>query len=206
MPTKAATKLLPLTIDEYARERCLPVDYLRKTWDLKNSTHLGVRCIEQPYTKMDGTVGSPRFRYANGKRSPDGAKLILYGQKQLIPEVVSSTGKRFSKDHCFLVEGESDTQTLQFLRYNVLGIPGTETWETCIENDPDIFDFLFTRELIAVIQEPPSPRQLKKRLDTAAKMVTKIRESLSGVQVLAVRLPTNVYRFPRILRRCRGDR
>jgi hypothetical protein len=97
---------------------------------------------------MDGTVCAPRYRYANAKLSPldSGDRIVLYGQKQLVaPE--SST--------CVLVEGESDTQTLRYARYNVLGIPGTSMWDKCIANDPDIVQLLAFKTII-IIQEPPS--------------------------------------------------
>lgn len=186
MPTKTATKLLPLTIDQYARERCFPVDFLVKTWGLTSvkDSH-GVTCIEQPYMKRDGAVGDPRYRYANGKRSPEGAKLILYGQKQLVTD--QSGYCALEGRYCFLVEGESDTQTLQFLRYNVLGIPGTQTWNTCLKNDPAILPF-FERWTPVIIQEPPSGAEKKKHIDSPAKLVEDIKASLPLTPVIVVRL------------------
>src|SRR5580700_198327 len=124
------TSAKPLTLKQYSEEKKLPVDYLEKTWGLKEVQRDSVVCIEQPYVRLDGEAFAPRYRYANAKKSPlnSGSRIILYGQKQLVnPE----------GDSCILVEGESDTQTLRYAAYNVLGIPGTSMWDTCIANDPD---------------------------------------------------------------------
>ena len=181
MPNQPTAKLLPLTLEQYAEERKLPASYLATVWGLKNVVHDGVACVEQPYTRMDGVVCAPRYRYANAeKRSPlnSGDRIVLYGQKQLISQ---------EGDACILVEGESDTQTLCYARYNVLGIPGTSMWEKCVENDPKIVDFLAFKTVI-VIQEPPSLKEKVKRLDSPAKMLTKIKASLPLSTVVAVRL------------------
>jgi hypothetical protein len=128
---------------------------------------------------MDDVICAPRYRYANAKQSPynSGDKIILYGQKQLCS----------TRDNCILVEGESDTQTLRFAGYNVLGIPGTSMWDKCIENDPDILTYLAFKTVV-IIQEPPSYAERAKRLDSAAKMVLKIKATLPLSTVVAVRL------------------
>ena len=179
VPTEPTAKL-PLTVEQYSSEKKLPLDYLTKEWGLKNVQRGGVCCVEQPYTRMDGEVCAPRYRYANAKQSPynSGDHIILYGQKQLISPEGST---------CILVEGESDTQTLHHSRYNVLGVPGTSMWDKCISNDPDIIDFLAFKTVI-IIQEPPSLAEKAKGLDSAAKMVTKIKENLPLSTVVAVRL------------------
>src|SRR5262249_33600401 len=158
----------PLTLIQYSEEKKLPVDYLVKTWGLKEVQLNGFCCIEQPYAQIDGTAYAPRYRYANAKKSPlnSGDRIVLYGQKQLI----SPDG-----DMCILVEGESDTQTLHYARYNVLGIPGTSMWDTCIDNDPQMVAVLAWKTII-VIQEPPSLKERAKGLDSAAKMVIKIKD------------------------------
>jgi hypothetical protein len=181
MPIKTTAEPLPLTLEQYAEERKLPKEYLVKTWGLVDAVHDGVVCVEQPYTRMDGSGGAPRYRYANAKKSPSGCgdQLILYGQKQLI-------GK--NPDSIILVEGESDTQTLRYAAFNVLGVSGTSMWNKCLENDPDIFKFLTSREVVFVIQEPASSREKEKKLDSPAKMLAKIRESLWQARVVPIRL------------------
>jgi hypothetical protein len=174
------TSAKPLTLKQYSEEKKLPVDYLDKTWGLKEVQRDGVVCIEQPYVRLDGEAFAPRYRYANAKKSPvnSGSRIILYGQKQLVnPE----------GDSCILVEGESDTQTLRYAAYNVLGIPGTSMWDTCIANDPDIVTFLAWKTVI-VIQEPPSIKEKEKKLDSPAMMLAKIKASLLLSKVIAVRL------------------
>jgi hypothetical protein len=170
----------PLTLKQYSEERKLPLDYLVKTWGLKDVQRGGVCCVEQPYTRMDGEAYAPRYRYANAKKSPfkSGDRIILYGQKQLINS---------DSDMVALVEGESDTQTLHYARYTVLGIPGTSMWDTCISNDPHIETFLAGKTVI-VIQEPPSPKEKAKKLDSPASLLAKIKASLPLSKVVAVRL------------------
>ena len=177
---KHPTANLPLTLEQYSQERKLPLDYLAKTWGLKSVVHDGVLCVEQPYTRLDGTVCAPRYRYANAKKSPSqsGDRIVLYGQKQLLSKDPASI---------ILVEGESDTQTLRYAAFNVLGIPGTSMWDKCLSNDPDIKTFL-EWAVIFVIQEPPSPAELKKGLDSPSKMVAKIRQSLPVARVVAIKL------------------
>jgi hypothetical protein len=186
---------------QYSEEKQLPADYLVKTWGLKEVKRDGVVCIEQPYTRMDGEVFAPRYRYADAKKSPadSGSRIILYGQKQLISKEVR-TWKGYTLgsaamqktevtegDAVILVEGESDTQTLHYARYNVLGIPGTSMWDKCIENDPDIATFLAWKTII-VIQEPPSTAEKSKGLNSPATMLSKIKASLPLSTVIAVRL------------------
>ncbi len=179
MPSQPTAKL-PLTLEQYSDGKKLPLDYLSKVWGLKTILRDGVSCIEQPYTRMDGAVCAPRYRYANAKQSPynSGDRIILYGQKQLISPDGST---------CILVEGESDTQTLHHARYNVLGVPGTSMWDKCISNDPAIRDFLAFKTVI-IIQEPQSLAEKAKGLNSAAKMVTKIKMSLPLSTVVVVRL------------------
>jgi hypothetical protein len=174
-------KLLPLTLEQYAQERHLPVEHLKKFWGLKNTTHNGVACIEQPYANFDGTFGAPRYRYGNGKKSPvdSGDRIVLYGQKQLINR---------DCDSLILVEGESDTQTLRYAAFNVLGVPGTSMWNKCLENDPDIQPWLVQKSVVLVIQEPASAAEKRKGLDSPARMISKIRESLPMSRVVGVRL------------------
>lgn len=186
MPKEPTDKLLPLTLEQYSKERHLPVDYLQTTWGLKEVQRDGVTCIEQPYSHIDGQVFAPRFRYGNAKLSPanSGSRIILYGQKQLISQ---DSDPVLAKDMIILVEGESDTQTLHFARYNVLGIPGTSMWGKCLENDPDIVPF-FAGKTVIVIQEPASVKEREKGLDSPVKLIARIKATLALSPVVAVRL------------------
>jgi len=177
---KETTAKEPLTLEQYSKEKQLPLDYLVKTWGLKTVLRDGVSCVEQPYTRMDATVCAPRYRYANAKQSPcnSGDRIILYGQKQL---------RSTNSGQCIFVEGESDTQTLHHAGYNVLGIPGTSMWDKCVANDLGILDFLVGKTVI-VIQEPPSLAEKAKGLDSAAKMVVNIKASLPLSIVVVARL------------------
>lgn len=178
MPNNPTVK--PLTLREYSNQKHLPLDYLTKTWGVHEVHCGGVRCVEQPYTGCDGSDYAPRFRFADAKKSPahSGDRITLYGLKQLINR---------ESDQIILVEGESDTQTLHFARYNVLGVPGTSMWDTCVKNDPTILTLLSGKTLI-VIQEPPSAKERAKRLDSPVKMMARIKASLPSCKIVAVRL------------------
>ena len=179
-PTAKAAELFPLTLEQYSRVKQLPVDWLVRYFGLKNVVHAGQSCIVQPYTKFDGTLGAPRYRYGNAKQSPhnSGSQIFLYGQQQIIEK---------DSPFCILVEGESDTQTLRFAAFNVLGIPGTSMWDKCIENDPTILEF-FNGKTVCVIQEPPSQAEQVKGIDSPARMFAKIKASLTNSAVVAVKL------------------
>jgi|HubBroStandDraft_4_1064222.scaffolds.fasta_scaffold34000_2 putative DNA primase/helicase len=191
MPKTTTDKPQPLTLTQYSEEKKLPLEYLAKTWGLKTVFRgdPAVHCVEQPYTRMDGTAAAPRYRYANEKKSPpnSGDQIVLYGQAQLIPNPEVYAFAAPDTRPCFLVEGESDTQTLQYVRVHVLGVPGTSMWDKCVENDPSILDYLGERTIF-VIQEPPSAAEKAKRLDSPAKMVQRITKSLPNATVIAVKL------------------
>jgi putative DNA primase/helicase len=201
MPDKTSDRL-PLTLEQYSQEKKLPLDYLVRTWGLKTTVHGGVVCVEQPYTRIDGTVCAPRYRYANAKQSPyqSGDRIVLYGQGQLVSKVSEelpsippvlwgdpSLREESYLSPCILVEGESDTQTLHYARFNVLGIPGTSMWDKCIANDPGILKYLENRTIL-VIQEPPSLAEKAKGLDSPAKMVMNVKKSLPNTKVVPIKL------------------
>jgi hypothetical protein len=144
MPKTTTDKLQSLTLPQYAEEKKLPLNCLKNTFKLTTVFRGDVHCVEQPYTRMDGTPAAPRYRYANAKQSPPncGDQIVLYGQAQLIPKIQMDALDVGDSRPCFLVEGESDTHTLRCAAINVLGIPGTAMWDTCIQNDPDVLDFL----------------------------------------------------------------
>jgi hypothetical protein len=185
MPANKPTdRLLPLTLEEYANERRLPKDWLAKTFGLKDTVHDGIACVEQPYTRLDGTAAAPRYRYANMKKSPAGCgdQIVLYGQQQLI--------NKNDPDTIILVEGESDTQTFRYAAFNVLGIPGTSMWDKCLVNQPEIASYFAsaTTAAVFVVQEPASSREKAKKLDSPTKMLANIRTALPFSRVIPLRL------------------
>jgi hypothetical protein len=190
MKSQTTDKLLPLKTEDYARDRMLPLDYLADVWKVSDLfDNNGVLCMNQPYIRLDGTRAAPRRRYANAKMSEygSGESMTLYGQKQMMEQWTEHHGND-NPPYVILVEGESDTHAIHFAGWPVLGVPGTQSWNKCMANDPAILKFLEGRERIFVIQEPPSPGEKKKHADTSAKMVKDIRASLPNVKVHAVNL------------------
>lgn len=110
---------------------------------------------------------------------------LVYGQHQLV--------NKDDPTSLVIVEGESDTQMLRYAGFNVLGVPGTSMWDKCLANDPEIQSFISwqsgsTSMPVFVIQEPQSPAERAKGLNSAAKMIDKIRASLPETTLIAVKL------------------
>uniref|UniRef100_A0A6H1ZF89 Putative primase n=1 Tax=viral metagenome TaxID=1070528 RepID=A0A6H1ZF89_9ZZZZ len=104
-----------LTVKEYATAKKLPADWLRNTFFLEDGLVI-------PYFDQERNLVSVRYRFEldgpNRFKWRKGDKPILYGLD------------RFFRDQVvFLVEGESDAQTLAFHDRNVLGIPGASTFK-----------------------------------------------------------------------------
>ena len=127
-----------LTLEEYSKLKKLPIEYLKNTWKLANYKN-GVII---PYLDDKSNVAKRKIRYGNkmfeylDKDKP----LCLYGLQNI--ELIRKQG------YVILVEGESDTQTLTYAGYPVLGVPGAnifkEEWlkylkglEIIIYKEPD---------------------------------------------------------------------
>jgi putative DNA primase/helicase len=157
--TEAAAPNGPgLTVEQYAAAKKLDADWLRQTWNLKDTVYCGVPAVEFPYTwlALDGKqlVSGPattiKYRWGmNGgeRRNKKGLWVDLYGQAQL-HLFQAEQDKPF--DCCFIVEGESDTQTLMWNGFPALGVPGVGIWREAWAQNP----FLAFDRTILVIQEP----------------------------------------------------
>lgn len=118
-------KLKDLTLTEYAFSKRLPEDFLREVClATTGKDRDGVKWIKLPYRKEDGTTevfrkryGGKEFRWSYGSSG----KLCLYGEWRL-PEIRQN-------GYVILVEGESDTQTLWFLKMAALGVPGASNFK-----------------------------------------------------------------------------
>ena len=127
-----------LTLEEYAKSKNLPVDYLKYTWKLEDYNN----GVVFPYLDEQGNVAKRKIRYGNKRFEylDNGNPLCLYGLQNI---------ESFRKQgYVILVEGESDTQTLAYSGYPVLGVPGAnlfkEEWlkyleclEIIIYKEPD---------------------------------------------------------------------
>ena len=108
------------TLAEYTFNKHLPEDFLKDTCGISTAKDKdGTQYLKTPYFNEENTTpifrkryGDKEFRWSWGSAG----KLILYGDWRL-PEI-RKTG------WAALVEGESDTQTLWYLKVPALGSPG----------------------------------------------------------------------------------
>jgi P4 family phage/plasmid primase-like protien len=109
-----------LTLVEYARVKCLPMEFLRSLGVRERQNQYGTY-LEMPYRDEQGNVVALRMRFSldGGRRFAwrRGSILIPYGL--WIPR---------ESDWVLIVEGESDAQTAWFHGLPALGIPGARTW------------------------------------------------------------------------------
>src|SRR5271163_3925626 len=133
-----------LAVEQYAAAKKLDADWLRQTWNLTDTVYCGVPAVEFPYTwlALDGKqlVSGPattiKYRWGmNGaeRRNKKGLGVDLYGQAQL-HLFQAEQDKPF--DCCFIVEGESDTQTLIWNGFPALGVPGVGIWREAWAQNP----------------------------------------------------------------------
>ncbi|MBE3598403.1 MAG: hypothetical protein IMX02_06265 [Limnochordaceae bacterium] len=134
-------------MDEYARAKRLPVEFLRG---------LGIRdvrigqgddrhdAVAIPYLDERGEEVAARYRHAmTGDRRftwRRGAKVLPYGLNRL--------AEARKAGHVILVEGESDCHALWFAGFPALGLPGATTWR------PEWASFLDGIATVYVVQEP----------------------------------------------------
>jgi len=155
---------LSLTLEEYAKAKALPVDFL-KTLGLSNTKYLNTPAVRMSYLDQNAAEVAVRFRRTLSKGEKDerfkwrkGDKVVAYGLWKL----------KEARETLILVEGESDAQTLWFHGLPALGIPGATNWK------PAWADLL--RGLtVYVWQEPDVGGET---------FVTKIAESLPGVRII----------------------
>jgi hypothetical protein len=113
------------TLAEYAAAKKLPVAFL-KDLGVGQINYGGRPAVRIPYRHRDGHERAIRFRLSltgdDRFRWRKGSKPLPYGLDRL-PEYQAS-------DHVFLVEGESDAQTLWLANRPALGVPGALTWRS----------------------------------------------------------------------------
>lgn len=116
------------TIDIYAHEKKLPVDWLKEEWGLKNLKHY----IGIPYFNKERKLIGTRKRGTNKDfKWNQNSKLWLYG--------IQNIEKIRQQEYVVLVEGESDTHTLSYYNIPVLGVPGASTFNSAwVEDIKDI--------------------------------------------------------------------
>lgn len=126
-----APKPLPYSLKEYAFEKHLPEDWLMEVCGASTGRDRDrIPFLKIPYYSeaQEAVVFRKRYGKKNFRWSWGSAgKLILYGEWRL-PEI--RRGGR-----AILVEGESDTQTLWYLKLPALGVPGAANFKEKFINE-----------------------------------------------------------------------
>src|SRR5215211_3889184 len=128
----------PATLENYAAYVELPIEFLRGL-GLKEYRHLGEPAVSMPYLDENGEVLLTRSRVSlAGKpkvKTRRGDKHRLYGLWKL--EEAREAG------YTWLVEGESDSQTLWYHGEPAVGIPGAGGWKAQWAPDLEGIDRLY---------------------------------------------------------------
>lgn len=117
-------KFKSYTLAEYAFNKHLPEEFLKDTCGISTAKDKdGSQYLKMPYFNEENTTPIFRKRYGNKEfrwSYGSSGKLILYGDWRL-PEIRKA-------GWAVLVEGESDTQTLWYLKVSALGAPGASNF------------------------------------------------------------------------------
>ena len=118
---------LKYTLAMYAAEKGLPLEWLKGIGLSDGTDKDGGGYVKIPYCAEDGKEVTFRKRYPKNAKSRfkwkagSAGSLLMYGEERLAQ--IREAG------YVYLVEGESDTQTMQFLGLPVLGIPGASNFK-----------------------------------------------------------------------------
>ena len=176
-PNGHATDWQGLTLEQYARAKRLPVDFLRNEFRLSTAErgYRNAPCVEQPYLGVPGDkepypvkrrVALVDIGDEKKTRWKKGHKARLYGLWRL--------PKFKERNEIILVEGESDTQTCWLHDFPAIGLPGAGGWNE--ERDAGLFDGI--SNIYAIIEPDQAAANL---LDKLARSV--IRDCLRIVRM-----------------------
>lgn len=122
---KEGQRLQDFTLAEYAFLKRLPEGFLQDVCLAATGRDRdGIRWLKLPYRTEGGEVPVFRKRYGNKEfrwSYGSSGKLILYGEWRL--------AEIRQQGYAVLAEGESDTQTLWFLKFAALGVPGASNFK-----------------------------------------------------------------------------
>lgn len=114
---------LPLTLQEYATSKKLPVEFLEGL-GVREQSNSGLKCVAIPTYDTDMTVKCTKLRF-----HPDNAQRFGYEPGGTpIPYGVWQDWIKAAKA-VVLVEGESDAQTLWLHQVPALGVPGAGNFQ-----------------------------------------------------------------------------
>lgn len=123
---KVENGIQPFTLLEYSFNKRISQEWLEETCRLETAKDRGsgTTYLKEPYYNEDGEVVTFRKRYANKEfrwKSGSAGKIIMYGLWRM-PQIQKA-------GYAIFVEGESDTQTLWYLGFSALGIPGANLFK-----------------------------------------------------------------------------
>ena len=117
--------LMDCTLAEYVFSKKLPEEWLKANFYLSTEKDSkGVRFLKIPYLQEDGTESTFRKRYGMKQfrwKYGSSGKICLYNENRL-PEIRD-------KGYAIMVEGESDTHTVCYLGFPVLGVAGASLFK-----------------------------------------------------------------------------
>lgn len=141
---KEPAKPKSYTVEDYAAEKKLPAEWLHMVCSLESKQEQdGTPYVKIPYFNTESKVQVTRKRMGNHSFKwgyGSAGKMIPYGLWR--KEGMEVAG------YTILVEGESDSQTLWFLGYPALGIPGASTFK------PEWVEDLKSIETLYIHKEP----------------------------------------------------
>lgn len=141
---KEPAKPKSYTVEDYAAEKKLPAEWLHMVCSLESKQEQdGTPYVKIPYFSTESKVQVTRKRMGNHSFKwgyGSAGKMIPYGLWR--KEGMEVAG------YTILVEGESDSQTLWFLGYPALGIPGASTFK------PEWVEDLKSIETLYIHKEP----------------------------------------------------
>lgn len=113
------------TLTEYSFQKKIPVEWLEENCRLSDGKDRdGTTYLKEPYYNEDLEEATFRKRYSNKEfkwKYGSSGKIPMYGEWKL--PYIQKAG------YVILVEGESDSQTLWYLNYSALGIPGANLFK-----------------------------------------------------------------------------
>lgn len=123
---KPAASRRSYSMEQYAFEKRLPVEFLRDTCHISNDKERKDQTtyMKIPYLKEDGTEATYRKRFAGKEfrwRYGSSGKICLYGEWRL--------SQMRQSGYACLVEGESDTQSMWYMGISTLGVPGASMFK-----------------------------------------------------------------------------
>ncbi len=148
------------TLEHYAEKTKLPIDFLKSLGceTIRNAGHFNLKI---PYYHTDGNLHRNRIRRGLFKSADGGDKRMLWDQRSKGIGIclygldqIPAPG-----NVVYLVEGESDCQTLWFHKFDALGVPGSTQYKP--ERDDE---FLVGRNIIAIIEPDEGGKQLIRQL------------------------------------------